>query len=155
MTSVGRIGSGLSGSDLPEDLTVFLEVVFASKKEKHCGSLPVRKIESPLKYKILHMSTAPLSQISSAPRRASRRQPLPVALALGLAALLLSGCAAAPGMYVSAAMGSQGDAPAGALLSITPELTPTMPAIYHLDASSPVAYALADGFELKARDVVN
>jgi len=28
------------------------------------------------------------------------------------------------------------------------------PEIYHLDASSPVAYALADGFELHARDVV-
>jgi polysaccharide biosynthesis/export protein len=28
------------------------------------------------------------------------------------------------------------------------------PEIYHLDASSPVAYALAEGFELKSRDVV-
>jgi len=28
------------------------------------------------------------------------------------------------------------------------------PDIYHLDASSPVSYALAEGFELKARDVV-
>lgn len=68
------------------------------------------------------MSTAPVSQFSSAPRRASRRQPLAVALALGLAALLLGGCAAAPGMYVSAAVGSQGDAPAGALRTITPDL---------------------------------
>jgi polysaccharide biosynthesis/export protein len=68
------------------------------------------------------MSTAPVSQLSSSPRSALRRQPVAVALALGLAALLLSGCAAAPGMYVSAAMGSQGDAPAGALLSITPDL---------------------------------
>jgi polysaccharide export outer membrane protein len=28
------------------------------------------------------------------------------------------------------------------------------PEIYHLDAGSPVAYALAEGFELKSRDVV-
>ena len=28
------------------------------------------------------------------------------------------------------------------------------PDIFHLDASSPVSYALAEGFELKARDVV-
>ena len=32
--------------------------------------------------------------------------------------------------------------------------TSTAPEIYHLDASSPVAYALAEGFELKSRDVV-
>lgn len=32
--------------------------------------------------------------------------------------------------------------------------TPTAPEIYHLDASSPTAYALAEGFELKSRDVV-
>jgi len=32
--------------------------------------------------------------------------------------------------------------------------TPSMPEIYHLDASSPAAYALAEGFELQARDVV-
>ena len=32
--------------------------------------------------------------------------------------------------------------------------TSTTPEIYHLDASSPVAYALAEGFELKSRDVV-
>ena len=32
--------------------------------------------------------------------------------------------------------------------------TPTSPEIYHLDASSPTAYALAEGFELKSRDVV-
>ena len=31
---------------------------------------------------------------------------------------------------------------------------PTTPEIYHLDASSPTAYALAEGFELKSRDVV-
>ena len=30
----------------------------------------------------------------------------------------------------------------------------TTPEIYHLDASSPTAYALAEGFELKSRDVV-
>ena len=30
----------------------------------------------------------------------------------------------------------------------------TLPEIYHLDARSPVAYALAEGFELQARDVV-
>jgi len=28
------------------------------------------------------------------------------------------------------------------------------PEIFHLDASAPVAYALAEGFELRARDVV-
>lgn len=33
-------------------------------------------------------------------------------------------------------------------------VTPTAPEIYHLDASSPTAYALAEGFELKSRDVV-
>ena len=33
-------------------------------------------------------------------------------------------------------------------------VTPTTPEIYHLDASSPTAYALAEGFELKSRDVV-
>ena len=32
--------------------------------------------------------------------------------------------------------------------------TPTTPEIYHLDASSAAAYALAEGFELKSRDVV-
>ena len=32
--------------------------------------------------------------------------------------------------------------------------TSTAPEIYHLDASSPAAYALAEGFELKSRDVV-
>ncbi|ABM38431.1 polysaccharide biosynthesis/export family protein [Polaromonas naphthalenivorans] len=31
---------------------------------------------------------------------------------------------------------------------------PATPEIYHLDASSPAAYALAEGFELKSRDVV-
>ncbi len=31
---------------------------------------------------------------------------------------------------------------------------PEKPEIFHLDAKSPVAYALAEGFELKARDVV-
>jgi len=30
----------------------------------------------------------------------------------------------------------------------------TLPEIYHLNASSPVAYALAEGFELQSRDVV-
>ena len=34
------------------------------------------------------------------------------------------------------------------------EVSPTTPEIYHLDASSPTAYALAEGFELKSRDVV-
>ena len=33
-------------------------------------------------------------------------------------------------------------------------ITPTTPEIYHLDANSPAAYALAEGFELKSRDVV-
>ena len=32
--------------------------------------------------------------------------------------------------------------------------SPTTPEIYHLDAHSPTAYALAEGFELKPRDVV-
>ena len=32
--------------------------------------------------------------------------------------------------------------------------SPTTPEIYHLDANSPAAYALAEGFELKSRDVV-
>lgn len=34
------------------------------------------------------------------------------------------------------------------------EVSPTSPEIYHLDASNPIAYALAEGFELKSRDVV-
>jgi len=38
-------------------------------------------------------------------------------------------------------------------LGATPA-TPTTPEIYHLDANSPAAYALAEGFELKSRDVV-
>lgn len=33
-------------------------------------------------------------------------------------------------------------------------ISTTTPEIYHLDASSPAAYALAEGFELKSRDVV-
>jgi polysaccharide export outer membrane protein len=33
-------------------------------------------------------------------------------------------------------------------------ISPTTPEIYHLDANSPTAYALAEGFELKSRDVV-
>jgi polysaccharide export outer membrane protein len=33
-------------------------------------------------------------------------------------------------------------------------ITSTLPEIYHLDARSPAAYALAEGFELKSRDVV-
>ena len=33
-------------------------------------------------------------------------------------------------------------------------VSPTMPEIYHLDASSATAYALAEGFELKSHDVV-
>jgi polysaccharide export outer membrane protein len=33
-------------------------------------------------------------------------------------------------------------------------VSPTTPEIYHLDANSPTAYALAEGFELKPRDVV-
>ena len=33
-------------------------------------------------------------------------------------------------------------------------VAPNTPEIYHLDASSPTAYALAEGFELKSRDVV-
>ena len=36
----------------------------------------------------------------------------------------------------------------------TGTVTPTTPEIYHLDASTPTAYALAEGFELKSRDVV-
>ncbi|MEC5214294.1 polysaccharide export outer membrane protein [Polaromonas sp. CG_9.5] len=34
------------------------------------------------------------------------------------------------------------------------EVSPITPEIYHLDASSPTAYALAEGFDLKSRDVV-
>ena len=37
---------------------------------------------------------------------------------------------------------------------VNAEAVPTMPEIYHLDANSPTAYALAEGFELKSRDVV-
>jgi polysaccharide export outer membrane protein len=33
-------------------------------------------------------------------------------------------------------------------------VNPDQPEIYHLDAKSPMAYALAEGFELQARDVV-
>ena len=33
-------------------------------------------------------------------------------------------------------------------------VAPTTPEIYHLDANSPAAYALAEGFELQSRDVV-
>ena len=34
------------------------------------------------------------------------------------------------------------------------QAVPAAPEIYHLDANSPTAYALAEGFELKSRDVV-
>lgn len=44
------------------------------------------------------------------------------------------------------------NADADADVSVT--ATPATPEIYHLDASSPAAYALAEGFELKSRDVV-
>lgn len=45
-----------------------------------------------------------------------------------------------------------GDSATDADVSAT--ATPATPEIYHLDASSPAAYALAEGFELKSRDVV-
>ena len=45
-----------------------------------------------------------------------------------------------------------GDSAAVADASV--QVSPTTPEIYHLDASSPTAYALAEGFELKSRDVV-
>ena len=41
-----------------------------------------------------------------------------------------------------------------ALADVNGMVTPTTPEIYHLDASSPTAYALAEGFELRSRDVV-
>lgn len=45
-------------------------------------------------------------------------------------------------------------ATAAAILAGGVAATPTTPEIYHLDASSPAAYALAEGFELQSRDVV-
>ena len=37
---------------------------------------------------------------------------------------------------------------------VNAETVPNTPEIYHLDANSPTAYALAEGFELKSHDVV-
>jgi polysaccharide export outer membrane protein len=104
------------------------------------------------------MLTAPVSQFSSTPRKgASRKQPLHVALALGLVALLLSGCAAAPGMYVSAAMGSQGDAPPGALLSITPDLIREQRALQKVALGADVQrlFGEAKPYAIGPADVVN
>ena len=47
-----------------------------------------------------------------------------------------------------------GDSGAFASVDASSAVTPTTPEIYHLDANSPAAYALAEGFELKSRDVV-
>jgi polysaccharide biosynthesis/export protein len=103
------------------------------------------------------MSTAPVFQFSSPPRRASRRRPLAVALVIGLTALLLSGCAAAPGMYVSAAVGSQGDAPAGALLSITPDLIRAQRALQKATLGADVQrlFGEAKPYVIGPADVIN
>ena len=45
-------------------------------------------------------------------------------------------------------------AAAEAMQASADAVAPTTPEIYHLDASSPAAYALAEGFELQSRDVV-
>jgi polysaccharide export outer membrane protein len=45
-------------------------------------------------------------------------------------------------------------ATAAAILPANNTARPATPEIYHLDARSPAAYALAEGFELKSRDVV-
>ncbi|MDB5743354.1 MAG: polysaccharide export protein [Polaromonas sp.] len=47
-----------------------------------------------------------------------------------------------------------GDSGAVALAKPGGIAPPTTPEIFHLDATSPVAYALAEGFELKSHDVV-
>ena len=46
------------------------------------------------------------------------------------------------------------DADARADTSTAAPATPALPEIYHLDASSAAAYALAESFELESRDVV-
>lgn len=56
-----------------------------------------------------------------------------------------------PGALASA---GSSDAGASADASAAAPSTPALPEIYHLDASSAAAYALAEGFELESRDVV-
>jgi polysaccharide biosynthesis/export protein len=93
---------------------------------------------------------------SSAVRRASRIQAWPVAL--GLAALLLSGCAAAPGMYMTAGLGSQDDAPPpGALLSITPDLIRQQRALQKAELGADVQrlFGQAKPYAIGPADVIN
>ena len=52
------------------------------------------------------------------------------------------------------ASSSAGSSDAGARADTSTAATPALPEIYHLDASSAAAYALAEGFELESRDVV-
>lgn len=112
------------------------------------------------------MLTAPFPPSFSARRGLSRRQALPLAVAL--AALLLSGCAAAPGMYVSAAMGSQGRAaqegagsadapPPGALLSITPDLIRQQRALQKAELGADVQrlFGEAKPYTIGPADVIN
>jgi polysaccharide biosynthesis/export protein len=103
------------------------------------------------------MSTAPVFQFSSTPGISSQRRPFAVAVAFGLAALLLSGCAAAPGMYVSAAVGSQSEAPDGALLSITPDLIRQQRALQKATLGSDVQRLFGDAkpYLIGPADVIN
>ena len=60
-------------------------------------------------------------------------------------------------IYVVRSRHAAGSRNAGLYASAAPPATPATPAtpeIYHLDASSAAAYALAEGFELESRDVV-
>jgi len=63
-----------------------------------------------------------------------------------------------PGRHGSTAVASADtSAQASTAASAAPgaaAVSPTTPEIYHLDASTPATYALAEGFELNARDVV-
>ena len=57
-------------------------------------------------------------------------------------------------IYVVRSRSGDGATDANVNADVSVTATPATPEIYHLDASSPAAYALAEGFELKSRDVV-
>ena len=57
-------------------------------------------------------------------------------------------------IYVVRSRSGDSSGAAGPVATTNADAAPTAPEIYHLDANSPAAYALAEGFKLKSRDVV-